>query len=256
MNERQQALTFAEELAAASAQLLGDLLVAAILHGSLALDGLDGFTPGRSDIDILVVVERHLDDGELAALQDLVLRLSPTAAGGLDYRVVRRAVAASPTRSPAMELYVGCHGDWAPEIESRVAGEPDLVAELSMARAFGRTLVGDEARSVVGAVPDKWVVGYGDEIIARWQKLTDDAEHAELMVLTTCRIWRFATEGVYSSKPEAGRWALARDPSLAAVQAALRQWAGESGVRVAPDEIADLLALVRKEIARQAPAPR
>jgi hypothetical protein len=246
MDERRRALSFAEELAAACSELLGDLLVAVILHGSLVLGS---YTPDRSDIDLLVVVKRRLGDDVLAALEGLVVGRQAIAPSGVDFRVVTRAVAGSPTRSPAMELYVGLRTQEAPEIETRVAGEPDLVVEFSMVRAGGRSLVGDEPRSVVGGVPDEWVVAYGDEIIARWQGLTDDAEHAELMVLTTCRVWRFAIEGVYCSKAEAGQWALARDPLLVAVEAALRRRAGETDQRVEPQDIGHLLKLVRAEIA-------
>jgi predicted nucleotidyltransferase len=251
-NEPQRAVRFAKELAAACAELLGDLLAAVILHGSLAFGG---FRPARSDVDILVVVERSLSDGEIVALQKVAARFIANVPGGIDFRVVTRAVAASPTRAPAMELYVGLHARGAPEIEARVAGEPDLVAEFSMVRAGGRSLIGPEPRTVVGVVPDGWVVAYGDEHLARWQRLTDDAEHAEHMVLTTCRIWRFAAEAIHCSKTGAGRWALARDPSLTAVVAALRQRAGDPDARVEPADIAHLLALVRSEIAQYPAAP-
>jgi len=233
-------------LAAACEQLLGDLVVAVILHGSLALGG---FTPGTSDVDVLVVVERSLSDGDLAAVQEAVVRLGADAACGIDFRVVTREVASVPAHAPAMEQYVGLHAGGS-EIQTRVPGERDLVAEFSMVRAFGRSLIGPEPRLVVGSVPDEWVTAYGDEILARWQGLTDDAENAELMVLTSCRIWRFAKEGVYCPKAEAGRWALARDPSLAAVEAALRQRAGEADVRVEPAGIAHVLSIVRSEIAK------
>ena len=69
------------------------------------------------------------------------------------------------------------------------------------------------------------------------------------MVLTACRVWRFATDGVYCSKARAGRWALARDSTLTAVTAALRQRAGELGVAVEPAGIARLLLQVRRELA-------
>jgi hypothetical protein len=42
--------------------------------------------------------------------------------------------------------------------------------------------------------------------------LTDDAENAAFMVLTACRIWRFALESVHCSKAQAAQWALDRDP--------------------------------------------
>ena len=146
-----------------------------------------------------------------------------------------------------MELYVGLHGDEEPEILTRVI-ERDLVAELSMARADGQSLFGAEPSLVVGEVPDEWVVAYGDRSLAHWERLTGDAKHAELMVLTTCRIWRFTLEGVHSSKSTAGRWALARDPSLTAVEDALRLRAGELDAVVESSDIAALIARVRSEI--------
>src|SRR5919204_460856 len=49
----------AERLASRCASALGEQLVAAILHGSLTLGD---FTPGRGDVDLLLVVERPLSD--------------------------------------------------------------------------------------------------------------------------------------------------------------------------------------------------
>lgn len=72
--------------------------------------------------------------------------------------------------------------------------------------------------------------------------------HAELMVLTACRIWRFAAEGVHCSKTDAGRWALARDPSLVAVAEALHQRAGGTAA-VGADGITLVLGVVRAAIA-------
>ena len=65
--------------------------------------------------------------------------------------------------------------------------EPDLVIEFAIARAHGRSLLGSAPEAVVGAVPAGWLLEIGDRQLAAWQKLTDDADHAELMVLTACR---------------------------------------------------------------------
>jgi hypothetical protein len=245
------ATELAGEIAAACSELFGDRLVAVILHGSLVLGD---YTPGGSDVDLLAVVERPLTDDELAALETVLLARQARAAG-IDLRVVTRAVAAAPTESPAMELYVGLHHDQEPEVLRRVDGERDLVAELSMVRADGRSLVGPEPTAVVTAIPDEWVVAYGDEVLERWQQLTDDAEHAALMVLTACRIWRFAVEGVHCSKKEAARWALLQEPALPAVEAALGQRTDDATAQIVPADIAALLARVRGELARRYPAP-
>src|SRR6185436_8794431 len=44
--------------------------------------------------------------------------------------------------------------------------------------------------------------------LAFWQTVTDDAESAQYMVLTACRMWLFAVEKRHASKADAGRWAL------------------------------------------------
>lgn len=244
------ATELAQEIADSCAELLGDRLVAVILHGSLVLGD---YSPASSDVDLLAIVERPLTDDELAALAELVLARRGKAAG-IDLRVVTRAVAGEPTESPAMELYIGVHHDHEPELLRRIDGERDLVAELSMVRADGRSLVGPDPTAVVAAMPAEWVVAYGDEVLEGWQELTDDAEHAALMVLTACRIWRFAVEGVHCSKTEAARWALLQEPALPAVEAALRRRTGDTNVQIAPADIAALLARVRGELARRYPA--
>lgn len=74
------------------------------------------------------------------------------------------------------------------------------------------------------------------------------------MVLTACRIWKFAVEGVHCSKTEAARWALLQESALPAVEAALRRRIGDTNVQIASADIAALLARVRGELARRYPA--
>jgi hypothetical protein len=223
--------------------LLGDQLVSIFLHGSLVLGGL---VEGRSDIDLLVVIERPLDDTQLTALERLVVESYEAEPTKLDVRVVTRAVAANPTPAPPLELAIGSHRGL--EVVRRVEHVPDVAVELSIVRATGRALAGEQPAAVIGAVPDEWLVAIGDSYLERWQTMTDDDERAELRVLSACRIWRFAAEGVHCSKADAGAWVLARDASLTAVEGALRRRAGESVV-ISPEDIADLLARVRGELA-------
>lgn len=241
--DKDGALDVATDLASSCAALLGSRLVAVILHGSLALGA---YRPQSSDIDLLAVVEDASSDGELDALEQLVG--GHVAAPRIDFRVVTRMAAAVPTISPAMELYVGRHSGGT-EVRTR-GTERDLLSEFSMVRAFGRNLIGAQPARVCAPVPDAWIDSYGDEIVARWQQLTDDAENAVLMVLTSCRIWRYTVERVYCSKLDAGRWALDRAPRLTAVAAALRDQDGGTSVQIAPGEVGDLLAEARRELAR------
>jgi hypothetical protein len=97
-------------------------------------------------------------------------------------------------------------------------------------------------------------LNYGDALLESWQSLTDDATHAELMVLTACRIWRFCDQGIHCSKSAAGAWALARDPTLRAVREALRQRNVDPTQPVEPAEIARLIGIVRDTLAAR-PVP-
>jgi predicted nucleotidyltransferase len=236
-----RALAFAARAASECSDALGDALVSVILHGSLTLDA---FMPGRSDIDLLVVVDEPLDDEQLTALWD---QLAGDPSRRVDLRVVTRATAAAPTPAPTMEAAFTLRLGKAPEVDTGIA-EPDLVAEFSIARAYGRSIVGHAPEAVIGSAPDDWLIEIGDRQLAAWQDLTDDADHAGLMVLTACRIWRFATARVHCSKTTAGHWALERDPSLGAVEEALRQRTRDPAATIAEEGIARLLALVRQEL--------
>jgi hypothetical protein len=243
---RPSALRFADQLAWRCADAVGHAARSVILHGSLTLGD---FTPGRSDIDLLLIVANALSDDELAALRDGVTAVGDAAPACVDLRVVTRQTAAAPAPRPVMEAAFRLRPRRTNDVETRMA-EPDVVPELSIARAHGRSLLGLAPEAVIGPVPGEWVLAVADRQLATWERLTDDAEHAELMVLTACRIWRFAVERVHGSKAAAARWALERDPSLGAVADALRQRTVDSAVPIGSDEVGRVLAHVRQELRR------
>lgn len=243
-----RARAFADRITACCSRALGTQLVASILHGSLTMGD---FTPGQSHIDLLLVVEPPRSDAEISTLREAVDAVASEALTRVDLRVVTRTVAASPTPTPAMEASFTIWPGRPMAVETRVAGKPDLAVEFSLVRSHGRSITGPDPRAVIGAVPAEWVVDIGDRQMAAWEQLTDDGAHDVLMVLTTCRMWRFHAERVHCSKSDAGSWALARDPSLTAVREALRKRGGEAGVTIGADGIRRLLAIVRHEVANR-----
>ena len=120
-------------------------------------------------------------------------------------------------------------------------------------RGTGPPTLTQEPDRTAGLDPAEWVVAVGDAQLADWQAIGDDPAHAELTVLTTCRIWRFAEEGRHSSKPAAGAWALGRDPRLQVVRDALEQRQGGPASRIDPAQVAQLLALVRTRLGASLP---
>jgi Aminoglycoside adenylyltransferase, C-terminal domain/Nucleotidyltransferase domain len=218
-----------------------------ILHGSLTLGD---YVPGRSDVDLLVVVDEPASDAQLTALTKAMASHRAEAPGPVDLRLVTWQVAASPTPAPPMEAYLRLTAGSGVRLEEarRHPGERDLAVELSVCRAHGRSLLGAAPAELIGEVPDRWVVAAGDAQLADWQAIGDDPRYAELTVLTACRVWRFAQEGRHASKAAAAGWALRRDPTLGVVRDALRRH-GDPAARIDPAQVARLLAVVRARLA-------
>jgi hypothetical protein len=200
-----EAVRFAEAFSHACAGAIGETVAGVILHGSLTLGD---YLPGRSDVDLLVVVDHPLTDAQLDALTGVAAAHRAQAPDRVDLRVVTSQVATAPT--PAQ---------------------------------------------LIGEVPADWVVAVGDAQLADWQAIGDDPGHAELTVLTTCRIWRFVEERRHCSKPAAGAWALARDPTLQVVRDALEQRRGDPAGTIDPEQVARLLAAVRARLAEARDGP-
>jgi hypothetical protein len=226
-----------------------------IMHGSLAAGG---FRSGHSDIDLLVVVDGGLTDAQAAAIEDVVQQVDPGAAAGIDLHVVTSDAAGRPSRAPALELYLGRHGRSPTEleVERHVAASPDLATELSMALSDGRALAGASPNEVIAPVPAEWIIDRGRHWLTTWRSLTDDAEHAAFMVLTACRIWRFALDKVHCSKPQAAEWALDRDPSLTVVRQAVQQFDQDPTTVVDEQGLADLLDKVLRATAGETTDPQ
>jgi hypothetical protein len=155
-------LAVAERSAAICAHELGGTLVSVILHGSLTLGD---YVRGRSDVDLLAIVERPLRDEERERLARVVAE-QPVTRAPLDLRVVTAAAAARPTEAPPMELYLRHEPPSAPAVERRSPGEPDLVVELSVCREHGRSLCGPAPSELIGEVPHEGVLSYGDSLLA------------------------------------------------------------------------------------------
>jgi Domain of unknown function (DUF4111)/Nucleotidyltransferase domain len=224
-----------------------------ILHGSLTLGD---HVPGRSDLDLLVVVDHPPSDARLAALTGALAGHRPQAPGPVDLRLVARQVAASPTPAPPLQAYLRLTPTCGVRLAARRhPGERDLAVELSVCRAHGRSLLGAAPAALVGEVPDRWVVAAGDAQLADWQAIGDDPPSAELTVLTACRVWRFAEQGRHAAKAAAAEWALRRDPTLGVVGDALRRRHRDPAARIDPAQVQRLLAVVRARLAETRDRP-
>lgn len=151
-----------------------------------------------------------------------------------------------------MEAYLTI--DAPPESQFRIDGrrdkERDLIVELSVCRAHGRSIIGPPPAELIGSVPTEWVVRAGDAQLADWQAIGDDPYYAQLTVLTACRVWRFAEEGHHCSKEGAAEWVLRQDHAQEVVRDALSQRHANASQTIDAAAVEELLSRVRRRVAR------
>ena len=209
---------YLDEVVARVRRAAGEELVGVYAGGSY---GLGAYTPGRSDLDVAVVVRvaasRALRDQPVAELRHEAL---PCPARGLELVVYREAVVRSPALDALFELNLntGAAMPFRVDHEADVADAHWFAIDRSILHQAGHALAGPPAAGLFAAIPPRTLAPVLLEAL-RWHA-GGEAEGDDA-VLNACRSLRFVTEGVWSSKAAAGAWALeyVDDPEL--VRAAL-----------------------------------
>ena len=217
------ALAYADEVVRRLRGVLGDDLLGAYLIGSLALGG---YEPGRSDVDLAAVTAGRLRAGEADAIVAACRHESlPCPARKLELVVYARE------RAPAFELNLNTGAAEPLHAGVDPAAEPSFwfVLDLAIARVAGVALLGPQAAELV-AEPSRAAVVAAARASLEWF-LASDAPPDDL-VLNACRTRRFLDDGVWSSKVDAGGWALDRLPEREVVRAALALRRGEAGAEL------------------------
>ncbi|QBI52630.1 aminoglycoside adenylyltransferase family protein [Streptomonospora litoralis] len=196
------------------AQLAGDVLgsdtVGVYLHGSAVLGGLRP----ASDVDLLAVARRSMDEEQRRRLLDGLLALSGFT-GGLRPVELTVVVASRvcPWRFPPTGDFL--YGEWLrEEFESgrvpRPEPMPDLALLVTLVLAGDRPLVGPPPARVFAPVPHADLVRASvagvPELLG---ELDSDTRNA---VLTLARIWTTVSTGEVRPKDAAADWALERLP--------------------------------------------
>jgi streptomycin 3"-adenylyltransferase len=230
-----------QELEGSTRHVLGEALVGVYPHGSLVLGG---WRADRSDIDVLVVVDRILLPLEQSRLADAWTEDAlPCPGVGLELSVVTKETAGSPSARPPFELHVTT----APQDRKVVdghghPGELDLVLHFAVCRSLGHP--------VFAHVPHRLVMAQlADELT--WAVEHNPSEYA---VLNACRAWRYAVDRSLVSKVDGGRWAAERldGPELGLVRAALAAQTGAAADSIDPGEAGDGTLRLRDVIRTEA----
>lgn len=217
---------FAMELARGLRDGLGEGFVGIYLHGSVAT-GED--VPGKSDADLIAVCGRPLPERVRDGLRDLLTTSAPLPGlPAVDLGVLTARVAAHPERPVRWELMVRgkCAGDRL--VVTNLGGYPGDLLDVELARQHGVALVGPKPRTVFAPVPAAWVLEACAEELRTWVGFCHYNDPSS-GVLNACRAWRYAEEGVLSSKAEGGQWARSRTVAPSLIDAALATRRSEAG---------------------------
>jgi hypothetical protein len=228
-------------------RLLGHELVAAYLIGSGALGGV---APAVSDVDIVAVCATTPTDERRGAMIDGLATLAGTwPLRGLEFVLYTRQAVAAPARRPRFEVNLNVGPRMPFHLSLDRDDEPAhwFLLDLSILRDHGRALAGPPPREVVGPIPRRWLLEAVRDALA-WHEANEP--NLAQSVLNASRGWHFAAEGVWSSKRDAGAWALARAADPATVSTALAIRAGDHSHALDPARVAAFQAQVLGEVER------
>lgn len=208
---RQQVSDFVRQVK----QLLAANFVGAYLHGSLCFGS---FNPNRSDIDLLVVTEKAMDNPTRRAVAELLLAISNRPSPIEISFLTRQQL--QPWQHPTSfdfhysetwrdktrrELDDGSWRQWQVN-NATVTGDIDLAGHITVINARGITLDGEVIADVFPTVP---LADYRDSILNDIESgLAEIATNPVYTILNTCRTLAWLQDGQVRSKDAGGVWAL------------------------------------------------
>lgn len=191
--------------------ILKDNLIGIYLHGSAVMGC---FHEEKSDIDLLVVVQKDIPDKVKRQYMDMVVRLNAQApAKGLELSIVKKDVCKPFIYPTPFELHFSIsHLKWYqsnPEeyIEKMKGLDKDLAAHFTIIYHRGKMLYGKEIEEIFERVSRE---AYFDSI---WCDIKDAAEEITdnpmYIILNLCRVLAYKKSDLILSKQEGGEWGLA-----------------------------------------------
>jgi hypothetical protein len=202
------------------ATVFGGALVGVYTTGSLALGG---FTPGRSDIDLMAVVDG--DEGPETCLH-LAARLDhhrmPCPASGLEFVLYPRAIVTTPGTDAGYLLNLNTGPKLAPlaDLDSPSAPAFWFVLDRAVTAQSGEAVIGPPAAVLFRVPPAHALLPVVLAAVEAQQQ--DRSDLLDNVVLNACRAFRYAEDGRWYSKPDAGRRTAATPgPFTALIRAAL-----------------------------------
>lgn len=198
--------TITEAFVKESREILGDNLVGVYLHGSAVMEC---FNEKKSDIDLLVVINKEISDEIKMRYMDMVVRLKADAPEkGIEMSIVRKEVCKPFVYPTPFELHFSItHLGWytadsADYVAKMKGTDRDLAAHFTIIYHRGKCLYGEEIENVFEKVSRK---KYFDSILSDIEDAKEDIiTNPAYIVLNLCRVLAYKREGLILSKKEGG----------------------------------------------------
>ncbi|MFC1617836.1 aminoglycoside adenylyltransferase domain-containing protein [Patescibacteria group bacterium] len=225
--------TFKKELP----KILGDLVVGIYLCGSLTYDAFD---PQRSDVDIVVVLTRNLNDKEFKKLkrwyESLQKRYKHWGENSeIDFVPQRKLISDGRELDKMTRLYGG------KTLRRGFAHGSNPVTWVNITKT-GVTLYGELPKKLVPHIPKRYILNALQSELRHFQKKSKIWSKSDLFsqsyaILTMCRIFYTHKKGELVSKKKAARWCQHKVPQKFA-----------KAIRIAADSLKNLDAPPREEL--------
>ena len=203
-----------DSITLAAKDILGDRLTGIYLHGSMAMGC---FNPEKSDIDLILVINQDMTDGQKRQFMEFVVELNAWAPKkGLELSVVKEEVCRRFVYPTPFELHFSpTHLKWwwdDPKgyIQRMKGTDPDLAAHFTIIRKYGIVLAGADVEKVFGEVPRE---AYLDSIRQDVENAAEDVlDNPVYILLNLCRVAAYVEENLILSKRQGGEWGLIHLP--------------------------------------------
>ena len=228
-----------EKFVSDSKEIFENNLTGIYLHGSAVMGC---FQPGKSDIDLLLVVKEDISDEAKRQFMDMEVELNKQApAKGLELSIIKEEFCNPFVYPTPFELHFSmAHLVWYQSnpqdyVEKMKGTDKDLAAHFTMTYHRGQVLYGKEIPEAFAPVPKE---DYLDSIWCDIENAAEEIpENPMYLTLNICRVLAYVKEGLITSKQEGGEWGLknvSRPEFGALIEAALKEY--QSNVTMVFDE--------------------
>ena len=204
-----------DKMVAKCKQIFGTQLTGVYLHSSMAMGC---FQPEKSDIDLIIVIEKDITDKQKLDFMNEVVELNKSAPSkGIELSIVKKAYCKEFLYPTPFELHFSNgHLQWFMDnptdyIQKMKGTDKDLAAHFTIINQCGIVLYGEKISEVFGNVPRE---DYLDSI---WEDIRcakeDIFEEPVYIILNLCRVAAYLKNNFVTSKKQGGEWALQNLPS-------------------------------------------